>query len=115
MFFLSAHTPIGRVSDPNDSTRVFKWLLEQSYDDKGNVITYEYKQENSDGIDLAPVHEKNRTDSSRSANRYLKRVKYCNQKPHRPGPTPFEIVFDDGPNDWLMEVVFDYGEHYDPL
>src|SRR6266699_1559963 len=27
-----------RIADPNDSSRVFKWLLAESHDDKGNVI-----------------------------------------------------------------------------
>ncbi|NJK30982.1 MAG: hypothetical protein HC927_00460 [Deltaproteobacteria bacterium] len=32
-----------RVADPRDPTRVFRWLLEQSHDDRGNVIVYEYR------------------------------------------------------------------------
>lgn len=44
-------SPNSKISDPDDNSRVFKWLLEESYDDKGNVIVYEYKQENQDNID----------------------------------------------------------------
>ena len=31
-----------RVVDPVDSKRIFEWLLCESYDDKGNVIIYQY-------------------------------------------------------------------------
>jgi hypothetical protein len=88
-----------RIADPDDPNRVFQWLLEESYDDKGNIIAHEYKQENSQDIDPSLPQEKNRLANGDSyANRYLKRIKYGNRK-------PFE------PSDWLFEVVFDYGEH----
>src|SRR5262249_43022249 len=35
-------SPAARISDPDDGSRVFKWLLEESHDDKGNAILYEY-------------------------------------------------------------------------
>ncbi|MGH7597722.1 MAG: SpvB/TcaC N-terminal domain-containing protein [bacterium] len=88
-----------RIFDPEDPTHVFSWLLEESYDDKGNVIVYEYKQENRDGIDPTLPQEGKRLRSSKSfANKYLKRVKYGNRLPS---------VRDD----WLFEAVLDYGEH----
>ena len=33
-----------RIFDPNDKSRIFSWLICQSYDDKGNVIVYRYKE-----------------------------------------------------------------------
>ena len=88
-----------KISDPEDDTRVFTWLLEESADDRGNIIIYEYKQENKDNISRSWPQEKNRLTNNKSyANRYLKRVRYGNIK-------PFEH------NDWLFEAVFDYGEH----
>jgi hypothetical protein len=63
---------------------------------------------------VAWAHESNRDDSTRSANRYLKRIKYGNRNPNRNSAT-WEAT-DPGqlPNDtWMFEVVFDYGEgHY---
>ena len=41
-----------RIADTKDPTKVFQWLLEESHEDKGNIIVYEYKQENSDNIDM---------------------------------------------------------------
>lgn len=95
-----------RVADPADESHVFSWLICESYDDKGNAIRYEYKAEDSKGIDLSQVHERNRDDDSRSANRYLKRIKYGNKTPRQPNEDLSQRT------DWLFEVVLDYGEHY---
>ena len=88
-----------RIADPADASRVFKWLLEESYDDKGNYIVYEYKLENRDNIDPTLPQEKNRLASPTGfAQIYPKRIKYGNQTPSQQAS-------------WLFEVVFDYGEH----
>ncbi|MBS1789169.1 MAG: toxin [Acidobacteria bacterium] len=93
-----------RIYDPLNPTRIFSWLISESYDDKGNAILYEYKKENSDGVVLSQAHERNRNDSTRSANRYLKSIKY--------GNLPSRLVQPDlSKLDWLFEVVFDFGEH----
>ena len=42
-------TAESRIADPADPTRIFTWLICESYDDKGNVIVYDYKPEDSDG------------------------------------------------------------------
>ena len=55
-------TTESRIADPADPAHIFSWLICESHDDKGNVIVYEYKAENSDGIDLAQAHERNRTE-----------------------------------------------------
>jgi RHS repeat-associated protein len=97
-----------RVADPFDPSRIFSWLIATSQDDKGNAIQYEYVPEDSSSIDLSDSAERNRTPTSRSANRYIKRIKYAN--------TPSLLTL--APPDftklsWLFEVVFDYGEgHY---
>src|SRR5262249_788510 len=65
--------------DPAHPQRLFSWLICESYDDKGNAIVYEYKAEDTNGVDLSQAHEHNRTAASRSANRYLKRIRYGNQ------------------------------------
>lgn len=103
-------TENSRIADPEDDSRIFSWLISESYDDKGNAIIYSYKGEDSDGI-LDEIHEKNRTPESRSANRYIKRIQYGNKSPNRdsegnaidPSTLPDET--------WMFEVVFDYGEH----
>jgi len=87
-----------RIADPSDPLRVFKWLLCESFDDKGNRIVYEYKAENLENVDRSLPQEKNRlTPGAIAAHRYLKYIKYGNKTP--------------GGSDWLFQVVFDYGEH----
>ncbi len=93
-----------RVFDPGDPSRIYSWLISESHDDKGNVIRYEYKAENSAAVALTDIHEKNRTDTSRSAERYLKRISYGNRVSRLIDPQA-------ALNDWMFEAVFDYGEH----
>lgn len=101
---LYGRTSESRVADPDDPGRVFSWLISQSYDDKGNAIVYDYVAEDGANVDVAQAHEGNRT--SRSANRYLKRIRY--------GNTPSRLIQPDlSQAAWLFEVLFDYGEgHY---
>ena len=103
-----------RIVDPNDCKHIFSWLVSESYDDKGNAIVYEYVKEDSanlntqDYLEKAICHEKNRTDKSRSAARYLKRIKYGNTESRL-------NQADLSAQQWLFEVVFDYEEgHYTP-
>src|SRR5262249_16374671 len=60
-----------RIVDPVDPPRIFKWLICESYDDKGNAILYRYKQEDNTNIDAAASYERNRLNSEFSQ-RYLK-------------------------------------------
>jgi len=95
-----------RIADPDDSRRVFKWLLAESYDDKGNAILYEYKEENDENVDRSLPQEFHRlTDKLSFANRYVKRIYYGNttSRQQNGGPLPAQ--------DYLFQVVFDYGEH----
>src|SRR5262245_39279343 len=122
-------TDATRIRDPNDKTRIFSWLICQTYDDKGNVIFYKYKAEDSNNVDLGQAHEKNRTDNNvikgdeykanRTANRYLKRICYGNSKPYLPKltetawPQPPDSIAAANPPNYFFEVVFDYDDgHY---
>lgn len=102
-------TAESRISDPDDPTRIFSWLVCESYDDKGNVTLYRYKAENSEGVDLSQACERNRTDLIRSVQRYLKRVFYGNRTPYFPDLTTDAPVLP--PIDWCFELVLDYGDH----
>ncbi|MDN3514332.1 MAG: hypothetical protein NG747_08030 [Candidatus Brocadia sp.] len=96
-------TAESRIADPADTSRIFSWLICESYDDKGNAIIYDYVPEDSARIDISQANERNRTDQSRSANRYLKCIKYGNK-------TSRLIQPDLSIMEWLFEVVFDYDE-----
>ncbi len=95
-----------RVFDPADPnpahpTRIFSWLICESYDDKGNAIVYEYAAKNDAEVDRGQANERNRV---RTANRYLKRIKYGNRVSRLVQPDLTKAT-------WMFEVVFDYGEH----
>jgi RHS repeat-associated protein len=96
-----------RIFDPEPGAgdrRVFSWLLAETYDDKGNVTRYRYKAEDVVGVGLGSLHERNRSDWSRTANRHLKSVRY--------GNSVSRLVERETPDRaWMFEVVLDYGEH----
>lgn len=100
-----------RIADPDDNTRVFQWLPEFGYDDKGNWIKYRYKAENPDNVpDVS--YENNRLNGiSRFANKYLKRVQYGNRVPYYADPlTPYDPQTPPHAKHFF-QAVFDYGEH----
>ena len=116
-------TSESRIADPSDWSRIFNWSICQQHDDKGNVIIYDYKPEDSArlfedgaGNSILKHHERNRTDASRAAQRYLKRIRYGNRSPYFPAlkgdaPWPEPPNAEDGSDTWHFEVVLDYGEH----
>ncbi|MBI4538057.1 MAG: VCBS repeat-containing protein [Gemmatimonadetes bacterium] len=88
-----------RVADPSDGRRVFEWLLEEVWDERGNGIHYEYKAEDRAEVDQTRPYERARSVPGHGCTyRYPKRVRYANR-------VPFSR------EQWLFEVVFDYGEH----
>ena len=102
-------TSNSRIADPDRPAHIFSWLICESHDDKGNAIQYEYKEENSDGVDLSAAHERNRSAAARGTHRYLKRLRYGNRLPYFADAA--DTLFTALPDDWLFEAVFDYGEH----
>lgn len=108
-------TPGSRIADPADPSRVFGWLICATFDDTGNAVVYDYLPEDSAGVYIALPSERNRTDRSRSANRYPKRIRYGNWEPWWPDVAALRSG--EVPGGWLFEVVFDYGDHpeYAPL
>lgn len=110
-------TPNSRLADPEHPSHVFKWLISETRDDNGNGIIYEYKPEDGEGVDLDAPHQLNRgtrNNKRRTANRYLKRIRYGNRRTlldetgHRP-QTLSTAQLDAA--DWMFDIVFNYGEH----
>ncbi len=103
-----------RIADPNDKFRIFEWLLDFSYDDKGNCFLIEYKEEDLTGINNV-VGEKHRINlMSRYTNLYPKRIKYCN-KLHFKSSEEDDFRNETDDRKFLLEMVFDYGEHDDTI
>ncbi len=110
-------TASARVTDPDDATKIFRWLPQLSFDHKGNVHEYTYKHEDVTNVP-ANANEALRLDGTALfTNTYLKSVKYCNTVPlffdgvH--GYDPEDIYKPALPTnaDYKIEAVMDYGEH----
>lgn len=98
-----------QIADPENPAKIFDWLIEKSFDDKGNIVQYEYKPE--DGINIRPefsLCEKNRRGY---AQKYLKRVLYGNSIPYLKRDSKFNESQWEKQNVWLFEAILDYGEH----
>lgn len=101
-----------QIFDPINETRIYRWYLEFSYDDKGNCFQYEYEKENKVNVPDS-LHEKNRlNDHSTFTNSFLKRIKYANKAHFNKA----SINFDDwenflSSNEYLLELVMDFGDH----
>ncbi|WP_025742879.1 SpvB/TcaC N-terminal domain-containing protein [Aquimarina pacifica] len=108
-----------RIYDPHDKKRVFKWLIEKSFDAKGNVIQYEYKRENADGIDVANSFEDHRLKEKNGFNyAYLKSIHYGNKVADRDDEFHFSVVLDYGEHDFTnpsIEEVTSWDVRKDPF
>ncbi|MBK7534286.1 MAG: VCBS repeat-containing protein [Myxococcales bacterium] len=108
-------TAQARIADPEHPARVFSWLLEETRDDRGNVVRYSYKAEDGAGVHPTRASETGRFAPGpggaprylATAQRYPKRVQYGNRTP----VLDREAAVPTGDDDYLFEVVLDYGEH----
>lgn len=97
-------TAEARIAHPDDAEKVFQWMLEYTYDEKGNVTWYQYKRENQQNVALNELNQRNRTDSNNQL--YLKTIKYSPDIPFDPSDTNY---FSQAK--WHFLLVMDYGEH----
>jgi RHS repeat-associated protein len=98
-----------RISSP-DGKRVFSYLVSRTFDDKGNIIVYEYAAEDDVAVSTLRLAETNRLSSERATNRYPKYIRYGNTQPY------FADYSESSaepplPSAWHFMVVFDYGDH----
>lgn len=96
--FNYGRTKDARIADPDDETKIFEWLIEETFDCKGNRILYHYKPEDGKNISQQ-IYEVNR---SFRAKKYIRSVQYGNYFPDDDLSKPEIFAF---------EVVFDYGEY----
>ncbi|MFQ6163343.1 SpvB/TcaC N-terminal domain-containing protein [Sinorhizobium meliloti] len=77
------------------TSATFAWLLRERLDDRGNRLRIDYKREDDAGVDASMAAERRPADTLVQA--YPKRVRYGNATP--------------GSDDFMFELVFDYGDH----
>jgi RHS repeat-associated protein len=115
-----------RIFDPEDSSRIYEWLLEETFDAKGNHIYYEYIHEPSDSRTLALGEREPYEQNRRFTQAYVRRILYGNvletldsekskYLPKRTGADHSSIT-STGTKDrgYLFELLFDYGDLPDP-
>ena len=101
-------TVASRVVDPEDPRRIFEWLPEFIYDDRGNCAHYFYKPEDTQGIDLQQINNRNRVENGvlLYTNLYLQKICYGNKTAYKQFNDPFPAV-----NNYVFQTIFDYGEY----
>ena len=106
------YNPSARIADPANPAKIFRWLIDCSYDDKGHFTKFVYKTEDMAGVDYVLAFERHRkTDPITQT--YLKRVWYGIKKPYGMLYEDFPEILDKPfeQNDFHFQTVFDYGEH----
>lgn len=97
-----------RISDPKDVNKIFEWLPEFVFDDKGNCSHYIYKKEDDKDFNTSLLHNRNRTENGKITytNLYLEKVLYGNK-------TPYKKFGESYPSEdnYLFKTVFDYGKY----
>ncbi|MCX6320023.1 MAG: hypothetical protein NTW29_22280 [Bacteroidetes bacterium] len=95
-----------KLYDPANPAHIFKWLLEEAYNDKGDHQIYVYEKENSDNIPET-LSELNRDQQTQT---YLSSVYYGNFNAITDGSViTGESATRFNPALWHFEIVFDYG------
>lgn len=102
-----------KSSQISSGDRIYSWHICEAYDAYGGAQLIEYKDEDGVNIDQSAPHEQNRTQESRSVNKYVKRILYSNQQPNRRLEDWSEVIWpSELPREaWIFELVLDYGEH----
>ncbi|WP_212004958.1 SpvB/TcaC N-terminal domain-containing protein [Chitinophaga sp. HK235] len=105
------YSPACRLADPAHPERIFSWLPELSYDNKGSWILYTYKAEDLNGV-TNEVYERNRFNKQALfVNQHLSSVQYGNTTAYYPDPNqPYDVQL---PQDMscCFELLLDYGEY----
>jgi hypothetical protein len=62
-----------QIADPGDPSQVFTWLLDFSYDDRGNAISYQYKAEDAANVPAAASEQRHTVDANHRPERPSRR------------------------------------------
>ncbi len=94
------------LTNPDDATKIYEWLPEFVFDDKGNCSQHIYKKEDVAGFNDSLLHNRNRLKNGliTYTNLYIDKILYGNKTPykHFGDVSPIEA-------DYMFQTVFDYG------
>ncbi len=110
---LFGRSPSARVADPDRPERVFSWLPEDVFDDRGNHLHYHWVGDDARGVDSGAPEEAHRTAY---AQRYLREIAYVNAVPvsDRGAVAPIDHTDPLWRGGFHVLVGFDYGDFTDP-
>jgi RHS repeat-associated protein len=96
------------IVDPKDGKKIFEWVPEFVFDDKGNCSQFIYRKEDEKGVNAFLLHNKNRLEGGKITytNLYLEKVIYGNITPFEKFGNPLPVE-----TDYLFQTIFDYGEY----
>lgn len=98
----------GQIADPDQPKNCFQWLIQVSFDDKGNCLHYRYQEEDLTSVSIQHPQEKNRINGkARFSNRHLKSISYGIKTPYQWSPDLSALSF----NQFYFHLVLDYGDH----
>ncbi|RFS26712.1 hypothetical protein DVR12_02685 [Chitinophaga silvatica] len=86
------NSDLSRIANPDDNTQIFEWLIDNSYDAKGNKIVYTYLEENNENVPSG-IFEINR---NYKAGRYIDTITYGNYWTNNIEYFAFTVVFNYG-------------------
>jgi len=94
------------LSNPEEPIKIYQWLPEFVFDDKGNCMQYVYRKEDESGLDELLLSNRNRLKAGKItyANIYLDKILYGNKYTYSQFGNPFP---DEA--DYNFQTVFDYG------
>lgn len=106
---LFGYHPNACIADPDDSSHIACWLMEEVVTPTGEHVYYSWEGENNDGCDKNELAQ----HPQATAQRYLTKVSYGNIEPE----SAFMCIKSGkmADNEWLFHLVFDYGERTDSL
>lgn len=87
-------TKSSRICNPHNPSQIFEWLIAESIDAKGNVITFSYKAENDDNVPDGPSKNEHTF-----TNRYIQNIQYG------------KYIDSTGASKFAFELLFNYGEY----
>ncbi|MBU6150514.1 MAG: VCBS repeat-containing protein, partial [Chloroflexi bacterium] len=101
-------TPQARIAHPTKIELVYEWLIERVIDDRGNVMQFDYREEDAQGGTPLQKFEENQHASI--SQRYLQRVWWGNQTMYA-GHASGDGTLTHPDADFLFECTLDYGDH----
>lgn len=118
-------TDEGRIADPQQAARIFKWLPQLVCDNKGNIQLYHYIKENEENIPVTVYEGSRLNGTAPCTNTYLRSVYYGNTEAvfiKHAGSNPYSGSVHWEPNtlepdlaeleglDYMFTTLWNYGE-----